>query len=163
MLGLNEWDVNYTIGTLCLIRRNALEKVGGWAEWCLTEDSEVAVRIHALGYTGYYLKDTFGKGLIPETFESYKQQRFRWSAGPAQQFQKHWRLLFALAFDGRLTIVQKFGEIFHSLSIFFSEFLNLLMIIPVLGVCLWFSLVKQESFVIPYVILFFIIASMIRI
>lgn len=160
--GLNEWDVNYTIGTMCLFRRSVLEQVGGWAEWCLTEDSEVAVRIHALGYTGYYLKDTFGHGLIPETFESYKQQRFRWSAGPAQQFQKHWRLYLPWFAEGRLTLVQKFGEIFHSLSILFSEFLNLFMLIPVLGFCLWFALIKHQFFTVPYVILFFIAATIMR-
>lgn len=93
--GQNEWDANYTIGTMCLFRKKALEEAGGWAEWCLTEDSEVAVRIHALGYSGHYLKDSFGFGLIPETFEAYKLQRFRWSAGPSQQFQ---RLLASLSF-----------------------------------------------------------------
>lgn len=162
LTGQNEWDVTYTIGTMCLIRRKALEEVGGWAEWCLTEDSEVAVRIHALGYTGYYLKNTFGYGLIPETFESYKQQRFRWTVGPIQQFQKHWRLYLPWSSKGQLTIIQKFGEIFHSLSIFFSESLNLLMNIPVLGICLWFAIVKKQSFVLPFAVLFFIPITLIK-
>ena len=162
LCGQNEWDVTYTIGTLCLIRRKALEKAGGWAEWCLTEDSEVAVRIHALGYAGYYLKNSFGYGLIPETFESYKQQRFRWTAGPVQQFQKHWPLYLPWSSKGRLTVVQKFGEIFHSLSTFFSEFLNILINIPILAVCLWFTIAKGHSFILPVSVLFFVPIAIVK-
>lgn len=154
--GQNEWDVTYTIGTMCLIRRKALEEVGGWSEWCLTEDSEVAVRLHALGYAGYYLKNTFGYGLIPETFDSYKQQRFRWTAGPVQQFQKHWRLYLPWFGEGRLTFVQKFGEIFHSLSVFFSEALTSLINILILGICLWFAITKQQHLTIPWILILFI-------
>jgi cellulose synthase/poly-beta-1,6-N-acetylglucosamine synthase-like glycosyltransferase len=160
--GQNEWDVNYTIGTMCLIRRDVLEKVGGWAEWCLTEDSEVAVRIHALGYSGQYLKDSFGQGLIPETFEGYKQQRFRWTAGPVQQFQKHWPLYLPWSSQGKLSLVQKFGEIFHSLSIFFSESLSLLINIPVLGICLWLATSKETAFTVPTPVLLFIPAVVTR-
>jgi len=77
---------------MCVIRTEALRDAGGWAEWCLTEDSEVSVRLRALGYQGVYVRDTFGRGLIPETFEDYKKQRFRWTAGPVQQLCRHWRL-----------------------------------------------------------------------
>lgn len=156
LFGQNEFDVTYTIGTLCLIRRKALEDAGGWAEWCLTEDSEVAVRMHALGYAGYYLRDSFGSGLIPETFESYKQQRFRWTAGPVQQFKKHWRLYMPWGSTGKLTSIQKFGEIFHSLAILFSEVLNLLVNVPLLGICLWLKITKGESLILPMPILYFI-------
>lgn len=155
MPGRNEWDVNYTIGTMCLLRKKALEAAGGWAEWCLTEDAEIAVRIHALGYSGYYLRDSFGYGLIPETFEAYKQQRFRWSAGPSQQFQKHWRLYMPWSSTG-LTSMQKMGETFHSLTIFFNESMNLLLNLPLLIFCLWSVISKQQSFLLPPIILLLI-------
>jgi cellulose synthase/poly-beta-1,6-N-acetylglucosamine synthase-like glycosyltransferase len=113
---LNEWSAAYTVGTMCLIRREALQKAGGWAEWCLTEDSELAVRIHALGYKSVVLADTFGRGLIPETFTDYKKQRFRWTAGPAQQFKRHYRLLLLnpLGKDSPMSAQQKFFELMHS-------------------------------------------------
>lgn len=160
--GQSEWDAAYTIGTMCLLRRQVLGAVGGWAEWCLTEDSEVAVRIHALGYSGYYLKDTFGYGLIPETFESCKQQRFRWAAGPVQQFQKHWQLYLPWSHKGCLTLIQKFGEIYHSLATFFNEFMNMLINIPVLAVCLWFVVEKEHSFILPLALLLFIPIAIVR-
>jgi cellulose synthase/poly-beta-1,6-N-acetylglucosamine synthase-like glycosyltransferase len=92
LVSLQEYDAAFTIGTMCLFRREALEAAGGWAEWCLTEDSEISVRVRAIGYSGVYLRDTFGRGLIPETFDDYKRQRFRWTAGPVQQLRRHWKL-----------------------------------------------------------------------
>jgi len=92
MCGVSEYGGAFTIGTMCLLRADALRRVGGWAEWCLTEDSEVSVRLRAAGYRGMYLGETFGRGLIPDSFEDYKKQRFRWTAGPVQQLRRHWKL-----------------------------------------------------------------------
>ncbi len=92
MPGVSEYGGAFTIGTMCLLRAQVLRAVGGWAEWCLTEDSEVSVRLRAAGYRGIYLRETFGRGLIPDSFEDYKKQRFRWTAGPVQQLRRHWRL-----------------------------------------------------------------------
>lgn len=92
MPGVSEYGGAFTIGTMCILRTEALRKAGGWAEWCLTEDSEVSVRLRAVGYEGIYLGETFGRGLIPDSFDDYKKQRFRWTAGPVQQLVRHWRL-----------------------------------------------------------------------
>ncbi|RYY33942.1 MAG: glycosyltransferase, partial [Sphingomonadales bacterium] len=98
--GVSEYGAAYTIGTMCILRRTALEAAGRWAEWCLTEDSEVSVRLRALGCKGLYLGETFGRGLIPETFDDYRKQRFRWTAGPVQQLRRHWRLYVPRLFGG---------------------------------------------------------------
>jgi hypothetical protein len=92
MLGVSEYGGAFTIGTMCILRAQAIREAGGWAEWCLTEDSEISVRLRAVGYSGLYIGETFGRGLIPETFSDYKKQRFRWTAGPVQQLRRHWRL-----------------------------------------------------------------------
>ncbi|MDO7842767.1 glycosyltransferase [Sphingomonas immobilis] len=98
--GLNEYNAAITIGTMCIVRRDALLAAGKWAEWCLTEDSEVSVRFRELGYDGIYLRDTFGRGLIPENFADYKKQRFRWTAGPVQQLRRHWRMYLPRVLGG---------------------------------------------------------------
>jgi cellulose synthase/poly-beta-1,6-N-acetylglucosamine synthase-like glycosyltransferase len=115
---LNEWVASFIIGTMCITRREAIEKAGGWAEWCLTEDSESAVRIHALGYRSIFLTETFGQGLIPENFQGYKKQRLRWTIGPIQQIQQHWPLYLPkpLALPSQLTFWQRVLEISHSLG-----------------------------------------------
>ena len=45
----NERDGAIFAGTMGLIRRRALQEVGGWAEWCITEDAELSLRLCAGG------------------------------------------------------------------------------------------------------------------
>jgi cellulose synthase/poly-beta-1,6-N-acetylglucosamine synthase-like glycosyltransferase len=118
LVSRNERDAAITVGTMCLIRRKALEEAGGWAEWCVTEDSELAIRIHALGYTAVYLTESFGRGLIPETFRGYKRQRFRWTYGPVQELKHHVRLLLPSPLGRRsaLSSAQKVHHLNHGLD-----------------------------------------------
>lgn len=119
MASANEYHGAFTIGTMCLFRRETLAAVGGWAEWCLTEDSEIAVRLRAAGFDGIYLRDTFGRGLIPDCFDDYKKQRFRWTAGPVQQLRRHWRLYLPAWVPGGAAGMRpwsKLLELQHSLS-----------------------------------------------
>ena len=119
MASANEYHGAFTIGTMCLFRREAIALAGGWAEWCLTEDSEIAVRLRAAGYDGVYLRDTFGRGLVPDTFDDYKKQRFRWTAGPVQQLRRHWRLYLPSWMPGArpgMRLWAKLLELQHSLS-----------------------------------------------
>jgi Glycosyltransferase like family 2 len=104
MVALQEHDAGITVGTMSIIRRSALHVAGGWAEWCLTEDSEVAIRIHELGYRSIYLREPLGRGLIPRTFESYRRQRFRWTYGPVQELRAHWREFLPRALGGAPTL-----------------------------------------------------------
>jgi glycosyl transferase family 2 len=119
MVSLDEHRAGITVGTMSLIRRAALEAAGGWAEWCLTEDSELAIRIHAAGYQSVYLTEPYGRGLIPETFEGYRRQRYRWTFGPVQEFQRHWRLFLPgpLARPSALTGPQKLHHANHGLDV----------------------------------------------
>jgi hypothetical protein len=118
MVSLNERNAGITVGTMCLIRRTALERAGGWAEWCLTEDSELAIRIHALGYSSVYVPVTYGRGLIPETFIGYKRQRFRWVYGPVQELKQHLRLYLPrrLGQPSALSPAQKIEHLNHGLE-----------------------------------------------
>jgi hypothetical protein len=119
MVSLDRHHSGLTVGTMSLIRRAALERAGGWAEWCLTEDSELAIRIHAVGYQSVYLTEPYGRGLIPETFEGYRRQRYRWTYGPVQEFKRHWRLFLPgrLAMPSALTRQQKLHHANHGLDV----------------------------------------------
>jgi hypothetical protein len=113
MAALNEHNAGLTVGTMSLIRRTSLEEAGGWAEWCLTEDSELAIRIHALGYDSVYLNEPFGWGLIPETFTAYRKQRFRWTYGPVQEMRRHWRMFIPAWIGGCRTALTSVQQIHH--------------------------------------------------
>jgi len=114
----NENGAGFPIGTVCLFRREVLDRVGGWATWCVTEDSELGIRFNAAGYTSLILNETFGRGLVPETFAAYKKQRYRWTFGPAQSMRRHWRLYLPRRWTTplRLTTRQKAFDIFPTLT-----------------------------------------------
>jgi len=78
-------------GTMGLLRRDVLEKVGGWDEWCITEDAEASLRILRDGYSGLFVGHSFGQGIMPLSFASLKSQRFRWCFGGMQILRMHWR------------------------------------------------------------------------
>jgi hypothetical protein len=104
MVALQEHDAGITVGTMSVIRLDALDQAGGWAEWCQTEDSELAIRIHDAGYRSIYLTQPLGWGLIPETFAEYRQQRYRWTYGPVQEFRRHWRRFLPQIVGGSRTL-----------------------------------------------------------
>ena len=89
----NEHDGAIFAGTMGLIRRVALEQLGGWDEWCITEDAELSLRLLRAGWHGLYMDQTWGHGIMPLTFEGLKGQRYRWCFGGIQILRMHWRSL----------------------------------------------------------------------
>ena len=77
MRAMDHHGAGITVGTMSVIRAAALAEAGGWSAWCLTEDSELAIRLHAAGYTSHYTDRVNGRGLIPVTFAAYRKQRHR--------------------------------------------------------------------------------------
>ncbi|MDX1605622.1 MAG: glycosyltransferase [Candidatus Competibacterales bacterium] len=94
MVTRNDRDAIIQHGTMTLIRREALERVGGWAEWTITEDAELGLRILRHGYRSLYIPRSYGRGLTPDTFQDYKAQRFRWVFGAMQILRRHRHALF---------------------------------------------------------------------
>ncbi|MEB8342358.1 glycosyltransferase [Streptomyces endophyticus] len=115
LVARNAYDSALIAGTLCLVRHTALREVGGWAEWCGSEDSELALRITAAGWRSQYTDTAFGYGLIPETFVGYRRQRARWVSGPAQELRHYWRLFLPRpwAAPSRLDARQKMLHAHH--------------------------------------------------
>jgi len=89
----NERDGAIFAGTMGLIRRVALEQLGGWDEWCITEDAELSLRLLRAGWSGLHVDESWGKGIMPLTFEALKGQRYRWCFGGIQILRQHWRSL----------------------------------------------------------------------
>jgi cellulose synthase/poly-beta-1,6-N-acetylglucosamine synthase-like glycosyltransferase len=87
----NEHDGAIFAGTMGLIRRVALDELGGWDEWCITEDAELSLRLLRAGWHGLHVDEVFGRGIMPLTFEALKGQRYRWCFGGIQILRMHWR------------------------------------------------------------------------
>ena len=80
-------------GTMGLIRRSALEGIGGWEESVITEDAEASLRMLGLGSVGVFEPTVWGEGLMPLSFDGLKKQRFRWALGGIQILRRQWREL----------------------------------------------------------------------
>ena len=102
----NEYDALIQHGTMTLIRRKLMDDLGGWATWCICEDSEFGLRAMEQGYGAAYSRERFGQGLTPDNFSGYKKQRFRWAYGAMQILKGHWRSL--VTNRTRLSIWQKY-------------------------------------------------------
>jgi cellulose synthase/poly-beta-1,6-N-acetylglucosamine synthase-like glycosyltransferase len=87
----NEHDGAIFAGTMGLIRRAALDELGGWDEWCITEDAELSLRLLRAGWSGLHVDQSWGHGIMPLTFEALKGQRYRWCFGGIQLLRMHWR------------------------------------------------------------------------
>jgi cellulose synthase/poly-beta-1,6-N-acetylglucosamine synthase-like glycosyltransferase len=93
----NEHNAIIFGGTMGLIRKSVLQEMGGWDEWCITEDAEASLRILKRGYQSVYINCTYGRGIMPLNYEGLKKQRFRWCFGGIQILRKHWEALMPWA------------------------------------------------------------------
>src|SRR6266498_4755355 len=125
----NERNAIIFAGTMGLIRKSVLEEIGGWDEWCITEDAEASLRILKLGYQSLYVHQSYGKGLMPFDLEGLKKQRFRWCFGGIQLLKKHWEALMPWAHwvdpENKLTLAQRYYYLVGGLG-WFSDVFNLL-------------------------------------
>jgi cellulose synthase/poly-beta-1,6-N-acetylglucosamine synthase-like glycosyltransferase len=114
----NDRDSIIFAGTMGLLRRAALEQLGGWDEWCITEDAEASLRMLKNGWSGLYMPQAFGRGVMPLTFASLKSQRFRWCFGGMQILRRHWRELLPWARrpDNRLSLGQRMDYLLGGLQ-----------------------------------------------
>jgi hypothetical protein len=91
MVQRNEANAIIVHGTMCLIRRAAMDMAGGWAGDTICEDTDLGLAIIEHGWLTHYTNSRYGFGLLPDTYEAFKKQRHRWAYGGFQIVKKHWR------------------------------------------------------------------------
>jgi len=89
MVTRNERNAIIQHGTMTMVRRSVLEQVGRWGVSTITEDTELGLRIFEQGHEAVYIDQSYGHGLIPDTFTDYKKQRHRWAYGAMQILREH--------------------------------------------------------------------------
>jgi len=100
MVTRNERNAIIQHGTMTMVRRSVLEEVNGWPEWCITEDAELGLSIFERGYSATYVPQSYGLGLMPDTFLDFKKQRFRWAYGAVLIMRQHLAQLLGLEKSG---------------------------------------------------------------
>ena len=86
--GLDLWNASFFCGSAAIIRRKALESVGGFSTISITEDASTSVKMHQKNWDSAYLAKPMVAGLQPETFSGFTTQRLRWAMGMIQIFLK---------------------------------------------------------------------------
>jgi exo-beta-1,3-glucanase (GH17 family)/cellulose synthase/poly-beta-1,6-N-acetylglucosamine synthase-like glycosyltransferase len=106
MVTRNERNAIIQHGTMTLVRKAALVNEQGWAEWCITEDSQLGLRLFRAGYEAVYSKKSFGQGVMPDDFNAFRKQRYRWAYGAMRILRANAGALFN-PFNRELTAGQR--------------------------------------------------------
>ena len=130
----NERDGAIFAGTMGLIRRAALNQLGGWDEWCITEDAELSLRLLRAGWNGLHIDQTWGRGIMPLTFEALKGQRYRWCFGGIQILRMHGRSMIPgrRSAENRLSTAQRWAYLAGALQ-WYGDLLGLVFLVFLLA------------------------------
>ena len=93
MVQRNETNAIIVHGTMCLVRRSALDASGGWSSDTICEDTDLGLSLLEQGWHAHYTRQRYGHGLLPDTYEAFRTQRHRWAYGGIQIIKKHWHRL----------------------------------------------------------------------
>lgn len=81
MPGKDNWNAAFFCGTGAVLRRKALEPLGGILADTITEDLHTSIELHAAGWKSVYLNELLVTGLAPADLKSFATQRLRWAEG----------------------------------------------------------------------------------
>lgn len=124
--GKNRLNSATMCGTNMVIRREALNEVGGMSEISIAEDFLTGMFIHEKGWKSVYVPEVLAEGLAPEDFLSYFKQQFRWARGALDVI-----FTYNVLFRRGLTWVQKL-QYFSSVSFYLSGLIVVLhALIPI--------------------------------
>src|ERR1051326_1298646 len=82
--GKNRWNAAFWCGSPSILRRAALEDVGGIATESVTEDLHTSLRLHSRGWKTVYHPEPLAYGIAPQTLQAFAVQRLRWAQGTMQ-------------------------------------------------------------------------------
>ena len=87
--GKDHWNAAFFCGSCGVIRREALEDIGGFSVETITEDMETSLVLHSRGWRSVYYAESLAYGLAPASAGQYMVQRLRWGQGSMQVLRKY--------------------------------------------------------------------------
>lgn len=125
--GRAELNATAYCGCPAILRRSALDAVGGFATGTITEDAHTGLRLHKAGFRCEYHPTIVARGLAPDTATAFMRQRMRWASG---QYSVLWRERF---WSARLSFAQRLCY-FASLQYFAGALRDLIFVLsPILA------------------------------
>ena len=111
--GKDYWNAAFFCGSCAVIRRSALEAIGGFATETVTEDLHTSLRLHMQGFRSVYHAESLAFGLAPDSVSAFLGQRIRWGQGA----MKVWRSE-GILFNRRLNLAQRLNYFASVLTYF---------------------------------------------
>jgi len=85
--GNDFWNATFFCGSCAVIRRSALDAIGGIATETVTEDAHTSLRMQMHGWNTAYINIPQAAGLATERLSGHVKQRIRWARGMIQIFR----------------------------------------------------------------------------
>lgn len=82
--GNDLWNASFFCGSCAVLRRKALDEIGGIAVETVTEDAHTSLRMQRNGWTTAYINVPLAAGLATESLAAHIGQRIRWARGMTQ-------------------------------------------------------------------------------
>ncbi len=111
--GKDRWNAAYFCGSCAVLRRSALDSIGGFATGTVTEDLHTSIRLHKKGYKAVYYPVSLAFGLAPNSVRAFLLQRQRWGQGAMQVWRKE-----GILFSRGLTLPQRLNYLASVLTYF---------------------------------------------
>jgi len=82
--GNDFWNATFFCGSCAVLRRTALDEIGGIAVETVTEDAHTSLRMQSNGWNTAYINIPQAAGLATERLSAHVGQRIRWARGMIQ-------------------------------------------------------------------------------
>ncbi len=82
--GNDFWNASFFCGSCAVLRRSALDEIGGIATETVTEDAHTSLRMQISGWNTAYINIPQAAGLATERLSAHVGQRIRWARGMIQ-------------------------------------------------------------------------------
>jgi cellulose synthase (UDP-forming) len=82
--GNDLWNATFFCGSCAVLRRSALDQIGGIATETVTEDAHTSLRMQMRGWGTAYINIPQAAGLATESLSGHVGQRIRWARGMIQ-------------------------------------------------------------------------------
>jgi len=82
--GNDLWNATFFCGSCAVLRREALDEIGGIAVETVTEDAHTSLRMQINGWNTAYINIPQAAGLATERLSGHVKQRIRWARGMIQ-------------------------------------------------------------------------------
>ncbi|HMG02455.1 MAG TPA: UDP-forming cellulose synthase catalytic subunit [Edaphobacter sp.] len=82
--GNDLWNATFFCGSCAVLRRSALDEIGGIAVETVTEDAHTSLRMQIRGWNTAYINRPQAAGLATESLSAHVGQRIRWARGMIQ-------------------------------------------------------------------------------